>query len=726
MEQQKLLELLHSLTIEEKIGQLLQLSGDFFTTTDAVTGPAANLGIGEDDVYRCGSVLSTIGAEKTKEMQDMFLAKNKKIPMMFMADIINGYRTVFPIPLAQGATFNPELSKEGASIAAKEAAASGIHVTFSPMADMVRDGRWGRVMESTGEDIYLNSCFAEKMVEGYQGDDIGKKGNIAACLKHFAGYGGAVAGRDYNEVELSERTLREDYLPAYEAAIKAGVKLVMTSFNTLDRIPSSANKKLMRNILRDEMGFEDVLISDYAAINEIIDHQVAENRAQAAKLAIEAGVDIDMMTACYVSELKNLVAEGGISESLIDEAALRVLELKNELGLFENPYKDASVEDEKKLLLCPKHREASRRAAEESFVLLKNEEHILPLKKEEKVAFIGPFCEEKGLLGFWTFFSDRADTITVREGVESYLGEQKDHVSFVNGASLPILGEDWTGKLLDVKEAVEAAKNADKVVLLLGEKEDAMGEGASKLNTRIPAAQKELFDAVTSITEQVILVVFSGRPFVLTLEEPKTKAILEAWMPGTDGGSALANVLYGEISPSGKLSMSFPWDEGQLPYNYNHPRTARPHRDYVPYNRFQSHYVDGPNEPLYPFGFGLSYTTFHYSPITLDKNVLTKNDGDMITASVTVKNTGDVAGKEVVQLYLHDVFASVTHPVRSLKGFEKILLQPGEEKTVQFQIKEDMLRLWNIGMEHVSEPGAFELWIGGDSLTDNRAEFTLV
>ena len=413
MEQAKVLELLQDMSLEEKIGQLFQGNGSFYESDSIATGPAAEQGFSEETVRLSGSILGAAGAAVTKKIQKEHMEKHPhQIPMILMADVINGYKTIFPIPLAQGAAFKPELAKIGAEIAAKEAAAAGLHVTFAPMVDLVRDARWGRVMESTGEDPYLNSAYAAAMVKGFQGDDIKAPGKIGACVKHFAAYGAPTAGRDYNNVELSERTLRDDYLPAYEAAVKAGVALVMTSFNTLNRIPSSANKWLLRKVLREEMGFEGAVISDWAAIEEIKNHNLALDHADAAKLAMEAGTDIDMMTTCYPNYLKGLIESGEVSEALLDEAVLRVLELKNKLGLFENPYKDADEEMEKKLHLCPEHRKAAREAATETFVLLEND-GILPLKKEEKVAFVGPYTEEKAIIGSWSIFGNNDDAVSI-------------------------------------------------------------------------------------------------------------------------------------------------------------------------------------------------------------------------------------------------------------------------------------------------------------------------
>ena len=728
MTKEALLHLLHQMTTQEKCRELMQLPMEAFTETDISTGPCEDLELTDEKMAQVGSILSLTGAEWTRKVQEEHLKNNRlNIPLLFMADIINGYKTVFPIPLAQGCTFDPDLVRQLAEAAAREGAAAGVHVTFSPMADLVRDPRWGRVMESTGEDPYLNGIMAEQMVKGYQGDDLKEEGRLAACVKHFAGYGAPLGGREYNQVELSERTLLEDYLPAYEKAVRAGARLVMSSFNTLERVPSTGNRKLMREILRGKMGFQGVLISDYAAVKELIAHGLAENEAEAARLALEAGVDIDMMSRCYSDFLCGQIERGEVAQELLDEAVLRVLELKNDLGLFENPFKDGSPEKEKELLLCEKHRSLAQRAAEESFVLLKNEENMLPLSKEETTAFIGPFGEEKGLLGAWALFADREDTVTVKEGVERLCPGQiwargceilEPGQKWLRGY-IPIAEETWkqTAETAEEKliEAVEAAGRADRVVLLLGEQELESGESGSCGRIGLPPSQMKLLKAVVQVNPNLVLVVFSGRPLILTEACAYAKAVLFAWMPGTQGGPAVANVLYGCSNPSGKLTETFPYHMGQIPVYYSDFATGRPQ---------MPGYIDIPKEPLYPFGYGLSYTEYAYSPVKLDQKVL-DSQTDVIHASVRVKNTGSMEGREAVQLYIQDVKGSVSRPVRQLKGFQKISLAPGEEKEVRFEIREEMLRFWTIDMEYRSEPGQFRVWIGTDSRTENGEEFYL-
>ena len=728
MTKEELLHLLHQMTTQEKCRELMQLPMEAFTETDISTGPCEDLELTDEKMAQVGSILSLTGAEWTRKVQEEHLKNNRlNIPLLFMADIINGYKTIFPIPLAQGCTFDPDLVRQLAEAAAREGAAAGVHVTFSPMADLVRDPRWGRVMESTGEDPYLNGIMAEQMVKGYQGNDLKEEGRLAACVKHFAGYGAPLGGREYNQVELSERTLLEDYLPAYEKAVRAGARLVMSSFNTLERVPSTGNRKLMREILRGKMGFQGVLISDYAAVKELIAHGLAEDEAEAARLALEAGVDIDMMSRCYSDFLCGQIERGEVAQELLDEAVLLVLELKNDLGLFENPFKDGSPEKEKELLLCEKHRSLAQKAAEESFVLLKNEENMLPLSKEETTAFIGPFGEEKGLLGAWALFADREDTVTVKEGVERLCPGQiwakgceilEPGQKWLRGY-IPITEETWkqTAETAEEKliEAVEAAGKADRVVLLLGEQELESGESGSCGRIGLPPSQMKLLKAVVQVNPNLVLVVFSGRPLILTEACAYAKAVLFAWMPGTQGGPAVANVLYGCSNPSGKLTETFPYHMGQIPVYYSDFATGRPQ---------MPGYIDIPKEPLYPFGYGLSYTEYAYSPVKLDQKVL-DSQTDVIHASVRVKNTGNMEGREAVQMYIQDVKGSVSRPVRQLKGFQKISLAPGEEKEVRFEIREEMLRFWTIDMEYRSEPGRFRVWIGTDSRTENGEEFYL-
>lgn len=731
MRTDELKRLLSEMSLEEKIGQMIQIPGYFFEDGH-LTGPALKMGLENDDLYLAGSLLSVIGAEKIVSLQKTFMEKQPHhIPMLFMADIINGYRTVYPIPLAQGCSFDPDLAERCASLAARESAASGLHVTFSPMADLVRDARWGRVMESTGEDAYLNGEMAAAMVRGYQGSDLAEKGRIAACLKHFAGYGAPDGGRDYNTVELSPRTLLDDYMPAYQRAMEADTAMVMTSFNTLDRVPSSANKWLLQTILREQMGFEGVIISDWGALFELLNHGIAADLEEAARLSIQAGVDIDMSSPVYPKALKKLVDAGIVPVELIDLAAWRILELKNKLGLFENPCKDASAEAEQKVLLCPEHRQIAQEAAEKSFVLLKNDGNTLPLDLHASVACIGPYWDTNKLKGAWSIFAEDEDCATLKEVFEKL---PFPSVQFAEGCAIADPGTFIVAfretKEIDspdpekaLAEAVKLARSADQVVLALGEHRETTGEGASHGNLTLPECQLRLLKEVAAVNPNVSVVLFTGRPLDIRAVQQYAKAILVAWMPGTEGAKALARVLTGEVAPSGRLSMAFPYCVGQVPIHYNQMRTGRPfHGDYRK-ERFFSKYLDIPNEPLYPFGFGLTYTSFAHSPVTLDQTAL--RAGETLHASVRVTNTGKRAGTETVQLYIRDVAGSVTRPIRELKGFRKIALEPGASQEITFEITEDMLRFHDIHMNFTSEPGAFEVYIGPDSTTENKGTFIL-
>lgn len=702
-------ELLKSLTLREKIGQLLQLAPFFFNpkTIGEITGPLGDIGIDDKDVLMAGTVLGIGGAEEAIEIQKSYLERSdKKIPLMIMADIIHGYRTVFPIPLALGCSFDEKAAEECARVSAVEATAGGVHVTFSPMADLVRDARWGRVMESTGEDPYLNSLFARAFVRGYQGYDISKEGYMAACLKHFAAYGAPEGGRDYNTVDISERILREYYLPAYKAAVEEGCKMAMTSFNIVNSIPSSGNKWLMRDVLREEWGFDGVVISDWGAVKELILHGVAEDEKEAAEKAIKAGVDIEMMTGCYINNLEKLVEEGTVEEELIDEAVLRILKLKEELGLFENPYKDADAEKEIKLRVCKEHRASARKIAASSMVLLKNED-ILPINKEvKKIAVIGPFADEHAILGAWSWQGKFEESVSLKEGIINKLGVDKVIVS--KGCSIT------EGTDEELEAAVDAAKDADVVILALGEHFDMSGECASRAFIKLPGRQEELADRILELGKKTAVVLFNGRPLEITELYGKAPAVLEAWFPGTEGGNAAADILFGDKNPSARLSMSFPYTVGQVPIYYNAFNTGRPKpSDDSNSFKFTSQYFDIPNSPLLPFGFGLSYTTFEYADFKLNSEVLT--DNSTITASVKVKNTGLVSGEETVQFYTRDVSGSVVRPVKELKGFKKISLQPGEEQEVTFEIKEEMLRFYNSRYEFKSEKGKFTAMVGPNS-----------
>lgn len=708
MTQQELQTLLKDMSLQEKIEQLVQLHGGFFGQIDTYTGPVVDFKMSPEQPYRTGSVLGDHGAEHLTNLQNrMMKIQPHHIPALFMVDVIHGYRTAFPVPIAIGSTFNPELAQEITSAAAKEAAAAGVHVAFSPMIDLARDSRWGRCMESTGEDPWLNAKMAVAQVKGFQGDDVLEKGKLASCIKHFAAYGAVQSGRDYNVTEISEHTLFEDYLVSYRAAVKAGCKMVMTAFNTIDRVPCTVNKRLLRDILRDDMGFDGVVISDYGAVSESITHGSCLDHRDAAKKSITAGCDIDMMSECYLQNLEELVNSGEISEELIDEAVMRILTLKNELGLFENPYKDASVEDERKYCFCEEHQKLSRRAAEESTVLLKNG-GTLPLDTKQKIAVIGKLADSKEITGSWALFVDKSQTVTLKQAIEELYPDAD--VTF-------ILSDEIT------EEVIAAAEKADRVVLCLGEDQSQTGESFSKADISLSREHLSLFNAVYEVNKNIITVLFGGRPLAIPEIAKKTNGLIEAWLPGSCGCYAVADILFGNVNPSGRLSMSFPYTTGQLPLSYTAFATGRPKPKMDGFCPYVSNYMDAPTVPLYPFGYGLSYSDVKYSAVTLDSNVLTP-DGK-ITASVTVKNDSKREVKESVQLYIRDIKGSVVRPLRELKGLQKITLAPAEEKTVSFEIDNDMLKFYDINMCYTSEAGDFEAWIGNSSLTENGTYFRL-
>ncbi len=737
MENKDLQALLKDMSLEEKVSQLVQVVGFFYLEEmkDIVTGPMEEVGVPKTCMDMAGSVLNMYGAERLKKLQKQLMEKQPHhIPVLFMMDIIHGMKTIFPAPLAQAATFEPELTKKGAEIAAKEAAASGIHVAFSPMADLVRDARWGRVVESFGEDPYLIFQFVKAQIEGFQGDDMKNSGKLCACVKHFAGYGGAEAGRDYNTVSVDEHSFREYYLKGYQAGIDAGAGMIMTSFNVVDGIPATANRHLLRDILREEMGFQGVLISDFSAIKETITHGYSENEEAAAKNCLEAGVDIDMMTSVYAKNIEKLINEGKLKETFLDESVMRILELKNKLGLFENPYKDADEKKEKELFVCKEHRTQAREAAGKSFVLLKNE-GILPMTLDKKAVFIGPYVNEKHLLSTWGFTGDISDCVTVQEAAEEVFDRAK--TIYLDGCPMldPGFGAGQLRQEVEEKEisreniekmkkeACEKAAEADVVVMALGEYFQESGEAASRAMLELPQVQLELLEAVAQVNSNIAVLVFGGRPLDLRKVNKLAKAVLEVWLPGTEGGHAIIDVLTGKRNPSGKLPISFPYCVGQVPVYYNHFSTGRP--DFAGCtDHFRSRYIDIPNEPLYPFGYGLSYTKFEVSPVELDKKEMTKED--YITASVTVKNAGEQTGTETLQLYLQDVAASVVRPVKELKGFQKITLKKGETRKAVFKINENMLSFLRADGTVGSEPGIFRIWIGNCSDIKEYKEFRLL
>ncbi|WP_416174446.1 MAG: beta-glucosidase BglX [Bifidobacterium crudilactis] len=711
MEQSQLTDLLGQMTLDEKIGQLLQITGDFYSDkAEERTGPMTQLGLDEDDLANAGTVLGVTGAEECRKIQTAYMKRNRlHIPTLFMGDVIHGFRTIFPIPLGLASSWDESAAETMARVSAHEASVSGLFVTFSPMVDLVRDARWGRVMESTGEDPYLNGKLAAAMVHGYQGDDLlADTTRVAACVKHFAAYGAAVAGRDYNTVDMSERQLRDMYLPGYKTAIDAGAKLVMTSFNTVDGVPASGNRHLFRDILRREWGFDGVVISDFGAVKEMISHGVAADERDAAKLAIKAGVDIEMMTVCYLRHLKDLIVSGEVPEQVLDESVMRILELKNDLGLFENPLRGADAEAERTVVMSKQHRDAARRVAEESMVLLKNDDATLPLDASRKIALLGPAAKSTDLLGAWSWKGQEDDVAAL----DVSLREAGIQVSTVDGDFDYLQPSDQA-----VEEAVRVAKAADVVVLALGEPSYMSGEASSRSDIRLPQAQLDLFKAVAAVNDRIIVTLFNGRPLDLS-DIQSAKAIVEAWFPGTEGGRALADVLTGAVNPSAKLTMSFPVSVGQVPIYYNVDNTGRPYEN-DPEGKYVSKYLDVSNYAAYPFGFGLSYSKFEYGEVKVEDHEFDADNP--LKVSVELRNVSEREGTEIVQCYVHDLVGEVVRPIKQLKGYERVTLAAGESRTVTFTITEEDVRYVHADYELDSDPGDFDVMVGPNSRDLSKA-----
>ncbi len=705
--------LLSEMTLAEKIGQLVQLTPNFFEEgAGEITGPLQELGLTQEDLFQIGSVLGTHTKEQVIQIQQAYLAKSQlKIPLMFMADVVHGYETIFPVPLALASSWNPELVKEMASLSGHEASDAGIQVTFSPMVDLVRDARWGRVMESTGEDPYLNSLLAAAFVKGYQGEQAELETNyqkIAACVKHFIGYGAAEGGRDYNTVDISTINLYQYYLPSFKAAIDAGVKLVMTSFNTINGIPASGNQWLMKTVLREHLGFHQVLISDWAAIWELIPHGVAPDLRKAAQLALEAGVDIDMMTPAYQKSLAELLTADDISEDLIDQAVLRVLQLKADLGLFHDPYRGLLSEDRRELL-HPEIAAASRRIASQSMVLLKNEQEILPLQTTQKVGLVGPFATSQDVLGAWSWIGDTAKSVTLAAGLKASLPD------------LPVVGTDdrvnFTAQ--EREQMVTLAKAVDRLIVALGERSEETGEAASKANIALPASQIRLLKELYAVNQNIVVVLFNGRPLELSEVFAHSQGVLEAWFPGSEAGNAIADVLLGRVNPSGKLTMSFPEKVGQVPIYYNQLRTGRPLTVENQDQKYISRYMDVSNDPLLPFGYGLSYTNFEWSVTQSSQNL---SENQALTFEVKIKNTGRYSGKETIQCYVKTLFAEVARPQRELKQFVQVALEAGAEKTVTLRITPADLAYVHSDLESRTDKGEYHVYLGNSSLAPKVGE----
>lgn len=727
MQEREIQKLLDKMSIEEKIGQLVQIKENIFEEKNTIA-VKINEKSKQERIANVGSILNTAGAEKVRTLQDNYLSNHRlKIPLLFMGDIINGYKIAFPIPLAQGCSWDVEVIRQCAKISMEEAKVAGIMVQYFPMLDLVRDARWGRVMEAIGgEDSFLAGIYAKAIIQTHH------NGNMITCVKHFVGYGAVEAGREYNTVDISQRELRQYYFPAYKIAIESGVEMLMTSFNTINGIPVVANKWLLDTILRKEWGFKGTIISDYGAIEELVAHGIAENTKEATYKAFNAGIDIDMMSTAYSTNLKELIKEGRISEYQLDEKVLRLLHRKNQLGLFENPYGNANLQGESKEILKKENLEKAKELTTKTIVLLKNKD-ILPLSKNKKIALIGPYADNPNIEGSWSIFCNNNSNKTLRQALEEKIG--KENLLYAKGSEIlpkeelnAILRADGKPEIIQedeiqrqkekLEQAIKIAKKADIIILALGEHDKQSGEGASRATIELPNIQRKLLEELTILKIPIVVVLFNGRPLVLKPIAEKVEALLEAWFPGTMGAEAIADILYGKTNPSGKLTMSFPQAVGQCPIYYNHYHTGRPNdREY----RFQSRYQDIPTKSYYPFGFGLSYSKFSYTKLKLDKKQITPNS--IIKASVIVENISDTEGEEVIQWYIQDEVASVVRPVKELKGFRKAYFMAHERKIIEFIITLDMLKFWNEKMEYVVEPGEFKIYVGRNSEETLEAEF---
>ena len=715
--------LLSVMTLEEKLGQL-NLPG----AGDIVTGQASNSNIA--DAIRKGEVGGLFNiktAEKIREVQRVAVEESRlKIPLIFGMDVIHGYKTVFPIPLALASSWDMDLIERSARIAANEASTDGICWTFSPMVDISREPRWGRMAEGAGEDPYLGSQIAKAMVHGYQGDDLSQNNTLMACVKHMALYGASEAGRDYNTTDMSRIRMYNEYLPPYKAAIDAGVGSVMTSFNEIDGIPASANKWLLTELLREDWKFNGFVVTDYTAINEMVAHGLGDLQT-VSSLALKAGVDMDMVGEGFLKTLKKSLEEGKITEEQINTACRRILEAKSQLGLFENPYKYCDLERANTEIYTENNRKEAREIAAKTFVLLKNDNQTLPLNKNSTIALVGPMADNKeNMSGTWSVAGDFDKNISLIDGLKEVAGNQAN-IIYAKGANVyedaetesrvSVFGKstyrDERSKKELIEEAVSAAKKADVVIAAMGEVAEMSGESSSRSNINIPQNQQELLEALLKTGKPIVLVLFTGRPLTMKWEQENLPAILNVWFGGSEAGYAIADALYGDVNPSGKLPATFPQNLGQVPIYYNHKNTGRPLPEGVEHQKFTSNYLDVTTEPLYPFGFGLSYTKFEYNDLKLSTN--TMKPGNHFEASITVKNSGNFDGEEVVQLYLRDLVGSVTRPVKELKGFQKIMLKKGESKTVTFEITTEELSFYNYNLEYVFEPGEFEVFIGGNS-----------
>lgn len=724
--------LMGKMTLQEKIGQLnLPVSGEI------VTGQAKSSDVaGKIRKGQVGGLFNVKGVENIREVQKIAVEQSRlKIPLLFGMDVIHGYETVFPIPLALSCSWDVEAIKESARIAAKESSADGICWTFSPMVDICRDPRWGRMAEGGGEDPYLGSEISAAMVKGYQGDDLTDKNTIMACVKHFALYGAPEAGRDYNTVDMSHLSMFNNYFPPYKAAIDAGVGSVMTSFNVVDGIPATGNKWLMTDVLRDRWGFDGFVVTDYTAISEMIAHGMGDLQ-QVSAMSLSAGTDMDMVADGFLTTLEKSLKEGKVTMAEIDKACRRILEAKYKLGLFDDPYKYCDASRVKKDIFTAENRTVARKIATETFVLLKNENNLLPLQRKGKIALVGPLANTKANMpGTWSVAAASDKYNSLYESMKQSLAG-KAEVLYAKGSNLmydaqreaeaTMFGREMRDsrsaqELLD--EALNVASQADVIVAAVGESSEMSGESSSRTNLEMPDAQRDLLTALKKTGKPVVLVYFAGRSTVMTWEQENFPAILNVWFGGSEAADAICDVVFGDVSPSGKLTTTFPKNVGQIPLYYNHLNTGRPLEAGKWFSKFRSNYLDIDNDPLYPFGYGLSYTTFRYGDLQLSNNSM--NERGKITASVTVTNTGNYDADEIVQMYIRDMVGSVARPVKELKGFERIHLKKGESRTVSFDITAEQLKFYNSALNWVCEPGEFEVMVGGNSRDVQTKKFSL-
>lgn len=742
--ERKVEALLAKMTLAEKIGQLMQYNDQGSSAPTAADSGAA-IAVNPEtrdhvDAYdlakkgELGSMLNVIGAEKTRRFQEAAMHSRLGIPILFGADVIHGYRTIYPVPLGLSASWDPQLVEDVSRMSANEATTAGVKWFYSPMVDISRDARWGRSTEGAGEDAYLGSAMARAYIRGYQGTDLSKPDSVAASVKHFAAYGAAEAGREYNTTDMSDIRLRQVYLPPYKAAVEAGAATMMSSFNALNGVPATADPYLMDEILRKEWGFDGFVVSDYTAVMELTHHGIALDAATATKKALEAGVEVDMMSHFYDTQIPKLLKEGKLSMATVDEAVRRVLRVKFALGLFEHPYARGTEVTQ----AVDAHRPLARRAAEESFVLLKNggrgQSPVLPLSAGvKKLALIGPLADDASeMQGAWGGAQHLPDVVTLRGGLAARMKKFGGELLYAKGTDVLTDSQDGFAA------AKQAAAQADVVVMALGESSSMSGEAGSRAHLDLPGNQQQLLEAIVATGKPVVLLVFSGRPLVLDWADRHVGAIMETWFPGTEAGNAVANVLFGDVAPSGKLTMSFPRAVGQEPLYYNQFPTGRPAGDAdltkppAGDTRFISRYIDVPNDALYPFGYGLSYTTFGYSDVAVSRKqvpLAQANRADaknLVTVTATVKNTGQRAGTEVVQLYVRNLGASVEQPVRSLQGFQRVTLKAGESKQVTFQLGFPELSFYNVKSQPVVEPTHYTVWVGGSSLATGQADFDVV